>query len=338
MIKSNPEEFNIKNGTKLARMIRLMSEVKTNPYRRPEELWSLLGIKHSQFFEDRKELAKYGFEFKYDRREKRYRIIRDIFIPVLDLTAIEVISLIMAVRQLSAAGDHTLVWDAVQAIQKIVVNAPEEVGEILSYAINQKTLKDTFKVNPERMNQLWQARQNRYRARIFYNDYSLRQKRWLLADIYMIYFKGRALYLDAYIPNEDRVVMLRASRIERVELLSEQFQVRPDYNFYERHRHSFRVMIREGSPVRVRIRFDPKIAPYIREAYWHDSQQILNCSDGGLILTLTVAEPREVLWYLVFPWGEGTEILEPESLRQEAARIALQVYKRYTEKKDPGSK
>jgi predicted DNA-binding transcriptional regulator YafY len=335
--ETNQPNFNY-GSTKFARMIRLMSEVKTNPYQRPEELWRLLGIKRSQFFEDRKALAQFGFEFKYDRREKRYRIVRDIFIPVLDLTVTEVISLAMAVRQLSAAGDHTLVWDAVQAIRKIAANAPEAASEMLSYAINQKTLKDTFKVSPKWMNLLWQAQQNRHRTRILYDDYSRGQKRWLLADIYMIYFKGRALYVDAYLPGEDRIAMLRASRVKQVELLSEEFQVHPDYNFHERHRYSFRVMIREGSPVRVRIRFDPKIAPYIREAYWHDSQQILGCDDGGLILSLTVAEPQEVLWYLVFPWGEGAEILEPESLRREAARIALQVYKRYTEKKDPGSK
>jgi len=43
----------------------------------------------------------------------------------------------MAVRQLSAAGDHTLVWDAVQAIRKIVTNAPEATRDLLAHALKR---------------------------------------------------------------------------------------------------------------------------------------------------------------------------------------------------------
>jgi predicted DNA-binding transcriptional regulator YafY len=88
-------------------------------------------------------------------------------------------------------------------------------------------------------------------------------------------------------------------------------------------------MVEDGKPQRVRIRFDAKTARYIREAYWHESQHMLDGTDGSLILTLAVSEPREVLWYLVFPWGEGAEILEPKWLREEAARMAQQIYQRY---------
>lgn len=312
-----------------ARLIRLAAEIKTNPYQRPEDLYRLLGISRSQFFEDCRALAEAGFRFKYNRRERRYRIIEDLFIPVLNLTMTEVISLAMAVRQLSAAGDHTLAWDAVRAIEKIATNAPERAREVLVHAINHLALRNRFKVNPRVMDQLWQAQQTRHRVRLFYDDFSLNKERWLLADVYMIYFKGRALYIDAYLPEEDRIAMLRASRIKQVELQATLFQVRPEYNFHERHRHSFRVMVGEGKPERVRIRFDVRTARYIREAYWHESQRILEGKDGGLILELVVSEPREVLWYLVFPWGSGAEILEPRWLREEAARVALDIYKRY---------
>jgi predicted DNA-binding transcriptional regulator YafY len=312
-----------------ARLIRLAAEIKTNPQQRPEELYHLLGIGRSQFFADRRVLAEAGFEFAYDRRERRYKILKDIFIPVFDLTMTEVISLAMAVRQLSAAGDHTLAWDAVQAIRKVATNAPEPAREILAHAINDMTLRQTFRVDPTLLNRLWQAQQNRRRVRLLYDDYSVGKQRWLLADVYMIYFKGRALYADAYLVEEDRLAMLRASRLKQVELQPAVFSMRSDYNFHERHHHSFRVMIGEGKPQRVRIQFDARVARYIREAYWHDSQFMMDGEDGGLILTLTVSEPREVLWYLVFPWGEGAKILEPKWLQAEAARTARQVYKLY---------
>lgn len=317
-------------ASRQARLIRLAAEIKTNPDQRPEELRRTLGIGRSQFFGDCRELGKVGFEFKYDRRERRYKVVKDIFIPVFDFTMTEVISLIMAVRQLSAAGDHTLAWDAVQAIRKVAANAPEPVREILAHAINDMALRDRFRVNPNVMNQLWQARVARRRARLLYDDYSVEKIRWLLADVYMIFFKGRALYADAYLVEENRIAMLRASRIQQVELQQAIFDVRPEYNFHDRHRHSFRVLVGEGKPQRVKIRFDAKTARYIREAYWHESQRILEGEDGGLILELTVSEPREVLWYLVFPWGEGAEIVEPKWLRDEAAKTVREIYERYT--------
>jgi len=319
-------------ASRQARLIRLAAEVKTNPHQRPEQLQRLLGVGRSQFFEDCRILAEAGFEFEYDRRERRYKILKDIYIPVLDLTMTEVISLAMAVRQLSAAGDHTLAWDAVQAIRKVAANAPEPAREILAHAINELTLRRTFRVDPSIMGMLWHAHQTRHQARLFYDDHSVGKERWLMADIYMIYFKGRALYVDAYLPEEKRIAMLRASRIKKVELQQSRFFVRPEYHFQERHRHSFRVMVGEGKPQRVKIRFDEKTARYIREAHWHESQRILKGEDGGLILELTVSEPREVLWYLVFPWADGAEILEPQWLREEAAQLARKIYERYAAK------
>src|SRR5262249_23727770 len=111
------------------------------------------------------------------------------------------------------------------------------------------------------------------------------------------------------------------------------FKVRPGYSFRERHRHSFRVFISDNPPQLVRIRFVGRAARLIDETYHHESQRKLHFTDGSLILSLTVADPREVLWYLVFPYGEEAEILEPQWLREEAARVAQQVCNIYTKDK-----
>src|SRR5262249_37571964 len=103
------------------------------------------------------------------------------------------------------------------------------------------------------------------------------------------------------------------------------FAVRPDYNFRERHRHSFRVMAGVTPPQLVRIKFAANAARYIDESYHHESEEKLWFADGSLRLSLTVSDPREGLWYLVFPWGEEAEILEPQWLRDAAAKIAQQV-------------
>src|SRR5919108_4347321 len=98
-MKLSPAE----NGMgRLGRLIRLIQEIKTSPGQKPDQLHRSLNISRSQFFEDRKALAQLGFIFEYDRRRRRYVIKNDPCLPVFDLSASEVFSLVMAVRQLSA--------------------------------------------------------------------------------------------------------------------------------------------------------------------------------------------------------------------------------------------
>jgi predicted DNA-binding transcriptional regulator YafY len=311
------------------RLIKLICEIKSNPGQTPEQLWRSLEISRSQFFEDRKALAELGFIFDYDRKRGRYVIKKDLYLPVPDLTAVEVLSLVMAVRQISAAGDHTLAFDAVKAIKKIIANSDKRVRELLEYALDDDVLKNKFKVDSRIMEELWWARDRCLRLEIVYDDFSKQRERRMQIDPYALYFKGRALYLDAFVPEDRKVLMLRVSRVRQILRRVGNFAVREDYNFRERHRHSFRVIATDKPPQRLRIRFYANAARYADEAYIHESQRKLKAEDGSLVLELRVSDPREVLWYLVFPWGEEAEVLEPQWLREEAMRAARDTVARY---------
>jgi predicted DNA-binding transcriptional regulator YafY len=307
-----------------------MLEIINNPRQQPEQLWRALGISKSQFFEDKQALTELGFAFEYDRKERRYKIASDRGIPVFDLTMSEVFSLVMAVRQLAAAGDHALTFDAVNAIRKIISQDTAGTRSLLSAALDHQVLRRTFHVEAEIINKLRQAQQSCQRLEIRYDDFSHGCERTIEIDPYMLYFKGRALYLDAFVLEEQRVLMLRVSRIKQVLRRTGPFKVREDYNFKERHRHSYRVIVKETPPERVRIRFTHPTSRYIAEAYWHDSERKFpNDADGSLILELTVSDPRETLWYLALPWGEGAEVLEPAWLREEAIKIANSLISMY---------
>lgn len=145
---------------------------------------------------------------------------------------------------------------------------------------------------------------------------------------YQILFKRRALYLDAYDVEEKEVRLFRINRIQRVAFLGVRLSVPiVNYDFRERHRHSFSVFV-GGEPQRVRVRFDAHTAPYIRETLWHSSQHIDELPDGSLALEVTVSEPKEVGWW-VMQWGAGAEILEPPELRQyviETVRAMARMY------------
>ena|GEM_PF-664875 len=333
-MKTDRSQQNLKRSQ---RLISLLLEISNNPRQRPEQLWRALGISKSQFFEDKQALADLGFTFEYDRKLSCYRITSDHSFPIFGLTTSEVFSLVMAVRQLSAAGDHALTFEAVNAIRKIISKDASGMRALLSTALDYEVLGRTFQVKADIINELRQAQQYCQRLEILYDDFYHGRERNLRIHPYMLYFKGRALYLDALVEEEQRVLMLRVSRVKEICSRIGPFSVREDYNFKERHRHSYRVIVKDTPPERVRIKFTHPTSRYIEEAYWHDSQKkFRNDADGSLILELTVSDPREVLWYLVMPWGKGAEILEPAWLREEAIGIAgslISIYQQNGDKK-----
>ncbi|MGE0824667.1 MAG: hypothetical protein AB7G75_19960 [Candidatus Binatia bacterium] len=127
---------------KLLCFLQLASLIKTDPIQTPAQLWKNLGIKKAQFNRDKKELEKIGFVFQYDRKQKRYKILKAPFLPVHDLTLLtETFALTMAVRQLSAAGDHLLTFSALDAIKKIIANVLGPQREMLSESLREFVLQ-----------------------------------------------------------------------------------------------------------------------------------------------------------------------------------------------------
>jgi len=72
----------------------------------------------------------------------------------------------------------------------------------------------------------------------------------------------------------------------------------------------------QGQNVKVRIRFAPDAAGYIREKIWHDTQKIVPQKGGSIIFEAVVAGTDETRFW-VMSWGSKAEVLEPESLREE---------------------
>jgi predicted DNA-binding transcriptional regulator YafY len=305
---------------KFARLLQLAATVKTQVIQTPEQLWQALGIKKAQFHRDKQALEKIGFVFHYDRKQKRFVIIKEPFLPVYDLTLTETFALTMAVRQLSAAGDYLLTYDALAAIDKIIANAPGPQRELLIESLRESVLREGFGCQERVFRDLQKALHEQRRVIIQYQPPPADKPQDYTVDPYQLYFKRRALYLDAYCPEIQDYRVFRLNRVSDVRFTGMGFTRHADYNFTERHQHSFSVFV--GDKVHtVRVRFSKARAPYIREACWHRSQQLTPQPDGSLIFEVEVNDPREVGWW-VLQWGADAEVLEPESLRQELRETA----------------
>jgi predicted DNA-binding transcriptional regulator YafY len=122
-------------------------------------------------------------------------------------------------------------------------------------------------------------------------------------------------YLIAYDEYRHNIRNFAISRIEEFKLLSKSYKRIPEFSVGEYMKSGFQAE-HGGEVVEVTIHFSPQVARYIREKRWHDSQEIQNLDDGGLILKFQTSGLGEVKRW-VLQYGSGAEVLEPVELRNE---------------------
>lgn len=138
---------------------------------------------------------------------------------------------------------------------------------------------------------------------------------------------GRAVYVIGRLDPPGELRVLKLERIRSAELTSESFEAPPPGEMLARLDAAWGVWLSEAPPIELLLRFDPAVAPRVRETRWHPSQRLEPQPDGALLMHIAVASVVEILPWLL-GWGAHCEVLEPAAVRrqvgEEAARAAAQ--------------
>ncbi len=320
-----------RNAAQLARvtrLIRLITEMKTNSRQTPEDLSRALGISRSQYFQDKILLEKaLGFKVQFNRAKRSYEILADPYLPLVNLKLSEAFALILAVRQLSASGDYILTYEAIEGVRKIVASAQPELRSFLQNVLDETVLRQGFGCDASILESLRQACAEHHHVIITYEHYDQDTVWRHTIDPYQLFFKRRALYLDAYDKGAGDLRVFRVNRIKQVERTGISGVMVTDYSFARRFQDTFSTFVGEGTTT-VKVRFSKRIAPYIKESLWHGSQQLTALPDGGVLYEVCVSYPKEVAWWAM-SWGSEAEVLEPPELRAYVAEEVRKLAKLY---------
>ena len=176
----------------------------------------------------------------------------------------------------------------------------------------------------DRIARLLDATLNHRRATMKYFSMSSgREKEYLIEPYRLVYAPG-GLYVLAFVPEYAELRTFSVERIRALSLLEERFTPSdlPEGIFA----HSLGV--NEGTPERVEIAFEPRIAPYIRERRWHPSQSHVERKDGGVVLSLNVCNDWALRsWILGF--GPLARVIAPAALKSQIKDEIDRASKRY---------
>lgn len=145
-------------------------------------------------------------------------------------------------------------------------------------------------------------------------------------DPYKVWYHGGALYVIGHDHRSDAIRTFAVDRILALEETDAGFEPPADFDFDAYTAASFGVVAEP--PTRVRIRFAPRFAAWIREREWHTSQTLTPLEGGGVELAMEVGAGQELVsWILSF--GDGACVIEPEGLREAVRDELLRALARY---------
>ncbi len=168
------------------------------------------------------------------------------------------------------------------------------------------------------LEQVHQAVVARRRLEIAYRPIFRDQEMLRKIDPYRVWFFQGSLYLIAFCHLRGEMRMFVLDRMKMVRLTEETFQVPEDFDLEQFLKDSFRVM-RGDRLHRVRIRISPTWSRWVKEKIWHQSQEIEELEEGGIVISFTVSDLGEIKrWSLSL--GREAEVLEPAELREALCR------------------
>lgn len=142
-------------------------------------------------------------------------------------------------------------------------------------------------------------------------------------DPYRLRYVAGGLYLIGYCHWRKDVRMFAVERIKSLTVTDHPYQMPLHFDVEPYVENALVVM--QGKQVEVELLFNKMTAAWVKDRVWHASQRTKKLKDGRLRMTLTVADTRELVgWVLSF--GSGVRVVQPDSLRtavEEEARSIL---------------
>jgi len=175
-----------------------------------------------------------------------------------------------------------------------------------------------------RVAQLLEATLNHRRAVMRYHSFSSNREKDYQIEPYRLVFAQGGLYVVAYVPEYNQLRTFAVERIQSLSIGEERFE--PVDLPVDAFANSLGV--NQGTPERIEIVFEPRIARYVKERTWHSSQRLEDAADGSLTMTMDVCNDFALRsWILGF--GRLARVVSPPELVRQIQAEADQTRLQY---------
>ncbi len=257
----------------------------------------------------------------YDPAKRGYYYTEATYsLPIIQITEGELLALFLAEKVLHQYKGTPYEGLLRSAFSKLSEYLPDEVSIDLEKAgaAFSFDLKMTPSFSPEVFGALAQAIKEKKRIKITYQSPWSGKTSQREVDPYHLANVGGRWYMIGFCHARNQLRNFTPSRIRSIELTNTTFQTPENFQPNKLFESSFGVMTGKRL-YNVRLKFNARVAGYIKETLWHPSQRIRDLPDGEIILTMRVSDLKEVKRW-VLSWGENVEVFSPKRLRDGMCR------------------
>ena len=245
--------------------------------------------------------------------------------PTLHITEGELFALVVAERALQQYRGTNFEKPLLSALRKMEQSLPDTISLSLSdvdQTISFRTSSEPI-LDLQIFDTLAKATTARRQLEITYRKPGHQQAEQRVVDPYHLANINGEWFLFAYDHLRDDLRTFVPARIKTIRPTGKTFERRKKFSLAERLRGSFGVQSGKGE-FDVVIRFHERVADYIREKKWHESQQLRELKAGGVELRLKLSSLAEVgRW--VLSWGGDAVVVRPDELAQSVRQAAQRV-------------
>jgi predicted DNA-binding transcriptional regulator YafY len=311
----------------LERMLRIHQALQANTFPNATKLAAELEVstksiqRDLEFMRDRLQLP-----IEYNPQRIGYHYTAEVTsFPTMHITEGELVALVIAEKALEQYRGTQFEKPLLSAIRKIEQSLPDTIS--LNLADIEQTISFRTRAEPilnlEVFDTLAKATAQRRQLEITYRKAGTAAGERRVVDPYHLANINGEWFLFAYDHLRKDIRTFAPARIQHLVATGKTFTRPQKFSLEKRLRDSFGVHSGAGE-FDVVLRFNARVADYIREKKWHESQQLHELKNGEVELRFKLSSLVEVERW-VLSWGGDVRVVQPRELagavRQAAERI-----------------
>jgi len=318
--------------SRISRVMQILTTLQAGKSYAVSDLSKMFGTSRRTIFRDLKELQAIGVPYRYDTRTGGYAIEPEFFLPPVDLSLQEALSLLLLAHKARNQIQLPFKNSALLAALKIENNLPAKIRQYCNTALqNISTRADaqapvTHSAGLDKaFAQLQQAIVKKRKVNIRYH--SLFEGTIIDVELcpYHLLYNNRAWYVLGRSSLHESVRTFKLNRIGKLTTTQKCFVDGEKFDVYDYLGRAWS-MIPEGRIYNIKLRFLPKVANNVAEVQWHSTQKVVRNGDGSATVEFRVDGLGEITWWIL-GYGDQVQVLAPKTLRKKVLEVAKNMTK-----------
>lgn len=324
----------LRQYTRVHRLLHILTLIQSQTGWNAQRLAQELGTTERNIYRDLKMIEGASVPVYHDSQTNGYRVRGDFFIPPVQVSLEEALSLILLGEQISRSEQVPFTGPAQRAIEKVRGHLPRKFYDAIEAVAPHMAIQLAASEGADGPRDVYEtvrvAIANRRMLRCIYESNQSNGEgnhHVFLFKPYCLFFGQRAWYTVGWHSRSRQLRCLRLGRFTRCKLTDKPFAIPEDFSIRKYLGKAWRMM--PGGPLyRVAIRFDADFADTVASTHWHDTQTIDYHDDGSITFHCQVQGLDEIVWWAL-GYGPHCQVLEPSELVARVLELHQQTVTRY---------